>query len=59
MGTNADIFFASNTVLGAIFVHATKLIVIVHDRFSVVKSFENKRLMMEGNHAKFRKTCQY
>ena len=57
--SNADIFFASNTVLGAIFIHATKLIETIHDRFSVVKSLENERLMMEGNHAKFRKTHQY
>jgi len=44
MGTNADIFFASNTVFGAIFILTAKLIEVVHDRFSKAKSFENQRL---------------
>ena len=37
---NADIFFAANSVLGTIFIHATKLIEIVHDRSCWAKSLE-------------------
>jgi hypothetical protein len=32
-GTDADIFFAPNTVLGTVFILTTKFIEIVHDRF--------------------------
>ena len=44
-GTNADIFFASHTVFGAVFILAAKVFQVVHDSFSEIKSlvFTNVR----------------
>ena len=47
------------TVFGALFILTAKLIEIAHDRFSVVKSLENKRPRVEGDQVKFRESCQY